>query len=699
MAAPVDVASVVSSNGASVTAHVVTLPASIAAGDIIIAQVMMDGASGGFSWPSPWVEVKDATIGASVASITVGWLRASGGETSVTVTSVNAERSTHIAKRITGAHGTSAPEFSTGATGTGTTPNPDSLTASWGAEENLWGAYYGVDTGGPSAYPLTGGQISTGVAVTSAAYGGACSQAMTQATLDPGTFTNTLSDDWFAGTWVVRPAAAGGGSAALAGVVAGVSTLAGDLTPAPAASLAGVVGAISTLSGALTPSPAHALAGVVAAQSGVSGELFEPATPVFPIIPAIGNIKVEIWGPDITNAAEWDTAQWDNAQWVTTTWQDITHVCQNVRWGWGMDDASQGVLGQVAANAFTVYTYDPERELDPSNTETPLLSALRAGNHIQVRFDDGVNAFVLKEGTIDSIAYSIQEQRGQIRVVDRISQMANAKIPAGTVGVPTTLYAAARYLLDLAGLGNQIWVEHDPVTGDIPVGAGLTEEASVWDWLNTLALDAMYGVWVYANDITVPVGSDDLGEGDFIRGGIRSVVAFPNFRDPRDNDLLIGSGTLAGRTGIPIEDIQPVVSREGVFSRIVARDDGAPLTDLIFTDDDSKNKFGIVEYRRERPVPDGATWGAFVLGDRAGAALQYHLGTLRPTSYDDHLERLFFARMLDLTVIRADARDNGDDPLENPLEVVAILVGLSFEANTSTGWSATAVAYVPSPDW
>jgi hypothetical protein len=501
---------------------------------------------------------------------------------------------------------------------------------------------------------------------------------------NPGAFTMTGTETWSAYTIAVRPNA-GGGSAALAGSVAAVSTLAGDLTAAPAAALAGTIGSISTLSADLTPAAAAALAGTVAAQSGVSGTLFDPASVILPTISAIGNIHIDIWGPD-AEPARWDSAVWDGASWVFEYWQEITQYCQNVRFGWGMDDGSQGVLGQVAANAWTVWTYDPDRVLDPANDASTLHSALRPGVHMQVRYDDGVNGFVLKEGSIDSISYSIQEQRGQIRVVDRVSMMAQAKIPAGTTGVPNTLYAAAKHILTVAGLQDMIWVDVTPVP-DPPVNAAITEEMSVWDWLNTLALDAFCGAFVIATDVNAPYGDEE-------KGGLRSLVLFPDFSNPPNNGLVIGGGL-----GIPIEDIQPQSTREGVFSQIIAFDDGAPTTPITFTDAESVTKFGVAPYKRDHPVPDAESWGAFVLADRARATLQYHLGTLRPTSYDNHLEPLFFARMVDLVRIVGDSRDNGDDPIENPIDVNAILVGVSFEANTTTGWSANAVAYVPGNDW
>ena len=210
MAFPVIAGSQLSGEGASVNTHDVTLPASVAAGDLIIAWIFKDGNST-FAWPSPWVELADQTI-STVACMTIGYLIASGGETTVAVTATGtAERSTHIAIRITGWHGTTPPAISTVATGASTTPNPGSLNpAAWDVEDTLWIASYGIDSGVPSAYPLPDNNISSGASPTSAAYGGICSDELAQASLDPGTFTNSTSDNWAAYTIAVRPASGTG---------------------------------------------------------------------------------------------------------------------------------------------------------------------------------------------------------------------------------------------------------------------------------------------------------------------------------------------------------------------------------------------------------------------------------------------------------------------------------------------------------
>lgn len=201
-----------SSRASNATTDTVTLPTStaIAAGDLIIVFHFTDGAGASATVPSPWVEIKDAAMAGSTGRVFVAYLIASGGETSVVVTKAVSERFTAIAVKIAAAnwHGTTPPEISTGATGTSTTPNPDSLTTSWGSADNLWIAIMGMDdsagTNTVSAYPYASDNVKA-PAVSSAGGGAICSTTSATASLDPGTFTIT-SDEWWAGTLAVRPA-------------------------------------------------------------------------------------------------------------------------------------------------------------------------------------------------------------------------------------------------------------------------------------------------------------------------------------------------------------------------------------------------------------------------------------------------------------------------------------------------------------
>jgi hypothetical protein len=185
----------------------VNLPASIASGDLIIIWHFSEGGLTK-TVPSPWVELFDGNSSGG-DGLYIAYLIASGGETTVVVTKSAGERFAAIACRITAAswHGTTPPEVSTGATGSSQTSDPDSVTASWGSDDNLFIAAQATDndsftaTGWPSNY--SGNQTNSDNVVSSSG-GSIATRELAAASDDPGTFTITASDTWIAATVVVR---------------------------------------------------------------------------------------------------------------------------------------------------------------------------------------------------------------------------------------------------------------------------------------------------------------------------------------------------------------------------------------------------------------------------------------------------------------------------------------------------------------
>ena len=213
MAFPQVVGSQLSSRASNAIDDTVDLPASVAAGDLLLVFHYSDGATTR-TFPGSWVEIKDATVSGDMASIGVAYLIAAGGETSVVVTKSVTERFTAIAIRISAAswHGTTAPEISTGIQGSSTTPNPDVLNpAGWDIEDTLWIAAMCWDDGAGTmtvnAYPYASNNLVS-AAVNSAGRGAIATLESAVASEDPGTFTLSATDQWWAGTVAVRPAAA-----------------------------------------------------------------------------------------------------------------------------------------------------------------------------------------------------------------------------------------------------------------------------------------------------------------------------------------------------------------------------------------------------------------------------------------------------------------------------------------------------------
>jgi len=224
---PTVVGTQLSYTSSGLTGHIITLPANVAAGDLIIAFLAVDGTYT-TSWPSPWVEIVDTQ---NSTEFSIAYLIASGGETSVTATTSGAERSHQAAIRISAAtwHGTTAPEVAT-ATGTSANPNSPSVTPSWGAADTLFITSFGIDA--PEvAFPVTvwptnytGNNIESGVTPTSAAGCALATRELNATSDDPGAFTITGSDTWVSATIAVRPAAAAIGGIAVDTVTTGTGT-------------------------------------------------------------------------------------------------------------------------------------------------------------------------------------------------------------------------------------------------------------------------------------------------------------------------------------------------------------------------------------------------------------------------------------------------------------------------------------------
>lgn len=208
------VTSVTNSGAASfTTTPPVAMPATVDAGDLLLVH-LSSGVNSAGAAPSGWT-----SIGASGGNPGVYYKIASGSEDGTTV-NFNQGNGWWAAQcfRITGWHGSSAPEISTLASGVSNAPNALSVTPSWGSDDNLfialvsiWHAF-GTDrtlSGYPGSYTSTtpsdpggfGGQVLAGSGW----------RQLAASSDDPSAFALSGSIDWAAATIVVRPAGAAGG--------------------------------------------------------------------------------------------------------------------------------------------------------------------------------------------------------------------------------------------------------------------------------------------------------------------------------------------------------------------------------------------------------------------------------------------------------------------------------------------------------
>lgn len=196
------------------TSWSLTYPTNIAAGDLLLLFIGRDGFPGlsmaGFTFSSVAAPSNQASIG-------LGRKVAIGTESgSVTLTLNNTQQGAWRFIRISAAtwEGTLAGglALSAGASGSGLNPNPDLLGPGWGVADILWFAIEAADHGNTdaTAWPFATAQFNDSSGGVEGAQIGTCRTESAVSSMDPGTFTIDLSEDWAALTVAVKPAAAGG---------------------------------------------------------------------------------------------------------------------------------------------------------------------------------------------------------------------------------------------------------------------------------------------------------------------------------------------------------------------------------------------------------------------------------------------------------------------------------------------------------
>lgn len=205
------------------TSWTLTYPTNLVSGDLILAFVGHDGASGtssGATWPAGFI----TSFGNSgnAAGLLFAKKLSDGTETgSFTLTLPASEQGGWRVFRITGWEGTIGTEFSnlaasgavvrgTAATGASNVPNPPSLDpVNWATEDTLWIAATGLDTSRTiSVFPLPDRNTADVSGGSNGATLGICMDELAQSSLDPSTFTISASDEWAANTIAIRPSSA-----------------------------------------------------------------------------------------------------------------------------------------------------------------------------------------------------------------------------------------------------------------------------------------------------------------------------------------------------------------------------------------------------------------------------------------------------------------------------------------------------------
>lgn len=186
MAAPVLAASNTATN-ASGTTHNVNLPASIAAGNLLIA-IFGGSAAATLTWPAGWTQF--LTGGATGATLNAAYHVANGTEAStISVTSgATSITSNIVTYRLTGAEAISPVAGTNVTISNSATGDPPSLASGWGTMDTLWVAISFASTQTVvNTFPTS--YVSTATLTNGSTALATCVRAVTGTPQDPAAFT------------------------------------------------------------------------------------------------------------------------------------------------------------------------------------------------------------------------------------------------------------------------------------------------------------------------------------------------------------------------------------------------------------------------------------------------------------------------------------------------------------------------------
>lgn len=194
------------------TSHLVAMPATVEAGDLLVSYFTNDTAAT-VATPTDW-DFRSSQFSGSAARLSSYVKLAVGTEGGTTVDHVTstAEQGTAQVYRIPAASwsGVLADVVVTTLGGAGTTPNPPLLSPAAGAQDYLWIAAEGHDVNtAVTAYPAsyTDGTSTLG-GTTSGTGMGTARRELNAASEDPGNFTIAVFRGWIAHTLAVPPTTA-----------------------------------------------------------------------------------------------------------------------------------------------------------------------------------------------------------------------------------------------------------------------------------------------------------------------------------------------------------------------------------------------------------------------------------------------------------------------------------------------------------
>lgn len=211
-----------STNVTGTTSHTVSFGTSLTSGQLAVAMFVFkgNGSNGGcgptgppcFTWPTGWTSISSNNQNANVR-LEIRYKVSDGTEgSSMSITSTVSGSSVARVWVIASGSYNGNPVAGTAAGGTSSSPDPPSLSPSWGSDDNLWIVVNGVSTArSTSAFDANLTQTGTQTIgnTTSGSGEGYGERQFTSATYDPTAFTISASTDWLAQTVAVRGVSSG----------------------------------------------------------------------------------------------------------------------------------------------------------------------------------------------------------------------------------------------------------------------------------------------------------------------------------------------------------------------------------------------------------------------------------------------------------------------------------------------------------
>jgi PKD repeat protein len=312
------------------------------------------------------------------------------------------------------------------------------------------------------------------------------------------------------------------------------------------------------------------------------GEDLAGEEPAFPAI-------LEVYLP--AGGDEWGSPAWGSSQWSSAAWIDISPEGVTVDWAYGADRADVGLAVETVAGRAQAELYDPERRLDPANSDSDLWPFLVPDTPIRLSH----GGTIIRTGMIESLDWSAAEDTGVIAATDDVSTMRRGIVPAGS-SLGETLWTLAADAVAAAGLRYPL-IPGPGGADDPPIfPADVTDDASVWTHIQAAAAGVFYLPWV-----------------DEHRN-----LRFTNLLEPVDGGRIVDDSIMV--------DLISRVSDDGLYSVVrCLADDESTVEERSAT---PTPPYGRRILERTTPTLDAETWCEIMLADRSARRVRYRPGRI-----------------------------------------------------------------------